>query len=447
MPFLGYSQFIQGERLPIDMDINSARITRSGDIDGDGDLDIVSSSFLGMTWYENLDGLGTFSSPNIFSIPLGQVLGTTVSDLDGDGDLDVTVTAFDLDEVYWFENLDGLGTFSALRLISNQFMGPIDIITADLDGDTDLDIAVTSDVDNILSWFENTDGQGTFGPQQIVTTVFANGRSVVAGDIDGDGDVDLVSASQNNTTIVWFENLDGLGGFNSGNIIENSSDGFTEISIADLDNDGDLDVLSAIFNLDSLAWFENLDGLGNYGPRQVIATSLDAILTLDTADLDNDGDLDVLAGAADFFDGGVFWFENLNGQGDFSTAAVIDTPTPGVRTVHAADVDGDSDIDVVVPILADNVLVWYRNQTILGVDDTLLNTLALYPNPVIDLLYLDIPPTITISDIIIYDTLGRKLRRVTKPLEFIDMSSLQRGLFVLEIRSQTRVLTKKVMVR
>ena len=446
IPFFSYSQFIQGERLPIDLDILSARIVRSGDLDGDGDIDVVSSSFDGLTWYENIDGLGTFSTPNVISPPLGQVFGTTVSDLDGDGDNDLTATSFDEDEVYWFENLDGQGTFSSPKLISDQFVGPIDIITVDLDGDTDLDIVVNSDIDDVLSWFENLDGQGSFGSQQIITTGFTNGRSVVAGDLDGDGDLDLVSSNSGGSTIIWFENLDGQGNFNTGFIIAGAAPGVAEISLADLDGDNDLDVVAATNSLDRVAWHENLDGLGNFGSQQIISEDIEVVLSIDTVDIDNDGDIDVLAVGAQTFDGGVAWFENLDGQGNFGVIQFIDQPTPSARSVHATDLDGDGDQDVIVPILMDDVLVWYRNQTVLSVEDAQLESIKIHPNPVKDILYLEIPKKLLVDRIILYDILGRKVMTVSGSLTSIDMRGLQKGVYFVSIYSQKKIVTQKIIV-
>lgn len=446
IPIFSYSQFVLGEQLPIDLDIQSARIARSGDIDGDGDIDVVSSSFQGLTWYENIDGLGTFSTPNVISPPLGQVFGTTVSDLDGDGDLDLTATSFDEDEVYWFENLDGQGTFSTPRLISDQFLGPIDIITVDLDGDLDLDVIINSDVDDVLSWFENLDGLGNFGSQQIITTSFTNGRSVVAGDIDDDGDLDLVSSNSGSSTIIWFENLNGQGNFNTGFIIAGAAPGVAEISLADLDGDNDLDVVSATNSLDRVSWHENLDGLGNFGSQQVISNDIEVVLSIDIVDVDNDGDQDVIAVGADFSDGGLIWFENLDGQGNFNIGTFIDQPTPSARSVHATDIDGDGDMDVIVPILADDVLVWYENQTVLSVEEVQLGDIQIYPNPVKDILYFEIPQELVVNTIILYDVLGRKVMTVLNSLTSMDMRSLQKGVYFVSIFSQDKTFTKKIVL-
>ncbi len=61
--------------------------------------------------------------------------------------------------------------------------------------------------DNKIAWYENTDGNGTFGSQQIITTDVNNARSVYACDINGDGYNDVLSASFYDGKIAWYENL------------------------------------------------------------------------------------------------------------------------------------------------------------------------------------------------------------------------------------------------
>ena len=64
-------------------------------------------------------------------------------------------------------------------------------------------------------------------------------------DLDGDGDVDVLSASSDDDTIAWYENLDGSGGSWSYHEIYTAADGARSVFGIDLDGDGDVDVLSA----------------------------------------------------------------------------------------------------------------------------------------------------------------------------------------------------------
>ena len=75
-------------------------------------------------------------------------------------------------------------------------------------------------------------------------------------DLDGDGDIDVLSASWNDDKIAWYEN-DGSQSFTA-RIITSSADGASSVYAVDLDGDGDMDVLSASFRDDKIAWYENL---------------------------------------------------------------------------------------------------------------------------------------------------------------------------------------------
>ena len=79
--------------------------------------------------------------------------------------------------------------------MSTSADGAQSVFAADLDGDGDMDLASASNGDNKIAWYENTDGNGTFGSQQIVSTSADGADSVFAADLDGDGDMDLASAS------------------------------------------------------------------------------------------------------------------------------------------------------------------------------------------------------------------------------------------------------------
>jgi len=92
---------------------------------------------------------------------------------------------------------------------------PFPILGGDLDGDGDLDVVTGDAVSSSVEWFENVDGAGTFGPPEVVTSAafgIVGVDAVHAHDLDGDGDLDLLSASQSDDKIAWYENTaDGIG--------------------------------------------------------------------------------------------------------------------------------------------------------------------------------------------------------------------------------------------
>ncbi len=92
----------------------------------------------------------------------------------------------------------------------------------------------------------------------VISTSADRANSVFAADVDGDGDLDALSASSFDDKIAWYENLAGDGSSWSTHVISTSADGAWSVFAADVDGDGDLDALSASTNDDKVAWYENL---------------------------------------------------------------------------------------------------------------------------------------------------------------------------------------------
>ena len=439
----GLAQF--GGQQIVDPFAQSPKMTDTGDIDGDTDLDVLVPLFDEVVWYENLDGNANFGPPNTVVTGLVQSLTARLADIDGDTDLDILTTSFDNDQVLWLENLDGLGTYGSANVITNTLLGVQDAFAADIDGDTDLDVVVTGDTDSLVAWFENTDGSGTFGPKQ---DILGNtlGRSIFVADVDGDDDMDVVSsANDGSATVSWFENVDGLGDFSIEHSITTTGNaGVEEIYVEDLDGDDDLDILIATPVNEWLSWFENLDGLGNFGPQIVINNAAGFPRSVYAADLDNDDDIDVLSMGSGFDDGVLAWYENLDGAGNFSAPQVIESETDGSRSVFAADLDGDTDLDVLAALLVDDKVTWYENTTIAGVADNSLRYLKVYPNPVKEVLHVA-TGTSTVQEIRIYDTLGRLLLEQKTSAQSIHIAQLPTGILFVEVTTHDGVGTEKVM--
>ncbi len=98
-----------------------------------------------------------------------------------------------------------MGNFVAQNIIGISTAHANDVFATDLDGDDDLDVLSASYYDNKIAWYEN-DGAGNFGPQRIISTAANGAWSVYAADLDGDGDIDVLSASENDDKIAWYEN-------------------------------------------------------------------------------------------------------------------------------------------------------------------------------------------------------------------------------------------------
>ena len=75
-----------------------------------------------------------------------------------------------------------------------------------MDGDGDMDIVSAEPTFNIIAWYENNNGDGSSWTRERITSYASQARSVFAADMDGDGDMDIVSASSGDNTVAWYEN-------------------------------------------------------------------------------------------------------------------------------------------------------------------------------------------------------------------------------------------------
>jgi len=245
------------------------------------------------------------------------------------------------------------------HVITNEAAGASSVYSIDIDSDGILDVISASENDNKIAWYKN-DGNGNFGAQQIITESALGAMSVYAADIDGDTDMDVLSASFSDDTISWYENIDGQGEFVE-HIITTDADGARSVYSEDLDEDGDMDVLSASFLDGKITWYENVDGLGTFVDH-IITIHAYYPTSVSVADLDNDGDMDVLS--TSWVGYRLFWYENLGGDfGDINTNQQL-ISAAGLNhaiSVSTADFDDDDNIDVLTASYDDDKIAWYKN--------------------------------------------------------------------------------------
>jgi FG-GAP-like repeat/Secretion system C-terminal sorting domain len=406
----------------------TTRFVHTADLDGDGDEDVVSGSWAAdkIAWFKNINGQGNFYLEQVVSYDSYLIKTVFTSDLDGDGDLDLLAASVGDDTIAWFENIDGLGSFGPKQVISNTVERAWFVHAGDLDGDGDNDVLAVSYWDLQLIWYENTDGQGTFGPEQIIQTGTGY-KSALAEDVDGDGDLDIVTGSQSfGGDLAWHENIDGLGTFGAQQIIADDAQNPEAIFVEDLDSDGDLDVMAAGYNL--VSWYENIDGLGDFGEARVISTDVIDGTSVYATDLDLDGDLDVLA--TSWEDDILAWHENLDGLGNFGPQQIIASDMDGAEWVCASDVDNDGDPDVIAGSYFDDKVVWFENTTILSLDQLNNDTFILYPNPTAGMIKINSQTQLSRVDIL--SELGQMVLSKTD-MDEIDVSGLQSGIYILRI--------------
>jgi hypothetical protein len=332
------------------------------DLDGDGDKDMLTCTrnTSRIAWFKNL-GAGQWGLEQIISTAVNRPTSVFAADLDGDGDLDALSTSRDDDKVAWYQNL-GNGNFGSQQILTTAADAAQSVYAADLDEDGDLDVLSASYNDDDVSWFRNLGG-GQFSAEIILDNSLDGAWSVYASDLNADGDLEVLATALNEDWVIYHQNFGG-GVFLGTSLVSGwppTVDGPSSVYAADLNGDGYNDVLSASSFDDKIAWYSSADASVN---QRVISTQADYANTVRSADLDGDGDMDVISASSN--DDKIAWYENRGGNVNFSAQRIISTTADAVESIEVADVDGDGALDVVATNRTNNKFIWFRNIVAIG---------------------------------------------------------------------------------
>ena len=324
------------------------------DLDGDGDLDVVSGSEdHELAWYQNF-GTGVFGPQRLVTDQWGPIWSVSTADFDQDGDKDILSLFKDTDRIEVYEN-NGLGDFNSSQVAGCGVNGPVcgNITDMNLDGDPDVVVAI---------YYGNgtppgevavlTGGAGLWlgcgAEWETATSPFA----IIAADINNDTALDLVTASVGEGGRIDYLIKENTGQFSDYTLLNSDVVDPTDLVACDLNLDGYVDILST--SLGKLTWYENLGGTG-FGPQNLLDTGgwFQSVLT---ADIDLDGDDDVLAASTST----ISWYENLGG-GTFGPPIQISAPGTGATDLCLGDIDGDNDLDVIATSRLSGKISWYEN--------------------------------------------------------------------------------------
>ncbi len=251
------------------------------DLDGDGDLDAAASAWKGshFFWFENRGWPGTGGWPrhpiedDLRARDNGpaQTLTIRAADFDGDGDQDLLATVHEADLVAWYENRRSRdrGKVSWKRhSVDPATPYPTHGQPVDVDGDGDVDIVMALGMHaepgdantHQIAWYENT-GKPTAGiwPKQVVARGFQDAFEVVAGDLDGDGDLDAAATSWRSPgRVAWFDNPGVRDRHWRTHVLKQEWPSANQLLLADLNGDGRLDIVAcAERGSQELRWWRN----------------------------------------------------------------------------------------------------------------------------------------------------------------------------------------------
>ncbi|MDQ3003114.1 MAG: VCBS repeat-containing protein [Fibrobacterota bacterium] len=353
---------------------NTGRYGQCGfaDFDKDGKIDFFNGESYQTTgtpiqiWAKNN---GTKANWNYFTLSNGTNgyntgnAGATPHDADGDGWVDIVTSGT------WYRNPGAAGVEGLWQrsIYDPKGANAHDIFAADINGDGKADIVTNPDnstsgvkhgvgIEAGLWWYNITaNGAGTWPKVLIGPSTHGGITPRGFGDIDGDGDLDVVNMG------AWYENKDKGASWTEHKNLGFGRSGPIGVSgktwVADIDKDGDLDVVQTeadLFATNAAAWLENADGKGMTWTKHTLPTTTEATAdwhSLGVADFDRDGDLDILVVETEWETTTVrprwFVWENMDGKGASYVRRVIFAGNMGGHESQIVDMDGDGDIDII----------------------------------------------------------------------------------------------------
>jgi hypothetical protein len=308
------------------------------------------------------------------------VAHVTIADLDRDGLADVVACIVHENKVVWLRQ-SPRGTFTE-TMLGSEVRAPSHGEVVDLDGDGDLDVLVSSlgvlfpsnaRIGSVVALENHGNSRFT---NRVLAEGIARAADARAGDLDGDGDLDLAVAGfgYDDGETSWMRNL---GGWRFESVVLQRLSGPINVEIADLDGDGDRDITALVSQEWEEVYAHINDGTGRFESRLVWGSTNDDFGSswLTASDLDKDGDVDFIYSNGDAFDyappsgrpwHGVQWIEN-RGRLEFVLHRIADFS--GASSPQPIDIDGDGDLDIAV-VSAYNAwddqtaqsLVWLEND-------------------------------------------------------------------------------------
>lgn len=359
-----------------------------GDFDQDGDLDIVGASLQDnqIVMYENKtnENLGwpkVVIQNNIYSAH-----SVYSGDFDDDGDLDIVAAAYiGQPGVFWLRNDGGNPVSWSKFPIAHSFINAHEVYTHDIDLDNDLDVIAASSDLNTIAWWENDGADTTEWEMQIISDEVELAKSVRVGDIDGDGDQDVVGVAITAHDILWWENNGAQPIEWIKHVVDPNFIGAHKVELVDMDDDTDLDVLCAGYLGHQVAWWRNTLQDSIVWEKELIGSGVINACAAVAKDLDDDGDLDVVA-TAQGSDEIIIWYNN-NGLATSWTRTVLSSNLERPWPLLICDIDGDSDIDVFSASShnGNEEVFWWKNDLISSVNEYEKNSDSVkvncYPNP------------------------------------------------------------------
>ena len=305
----------------------------------------------------------SFANEQLITSSADSAHSVYAADINGDSFVDILVASLEDDKVRLFINNGNVNNPSFTeQVITSSADGAFSVYAEDMNGDSFVDILVTALIDGTVRLFLNNGNvDNPFFTERVITSSANQPISVFATDMNGDSFADIMVASKSDDKVLLFVNNGNVNNPTfTEQVITSSADGAHSVYAADLNGDSFVDVLVASLHDDSVRLFLNNGNTSPSFTEQLITSSADGALSAYAADLNGDSFVDILV--ASFYDDSVRLFLNNGNTSPSFTEQLITSSADGPRSVFATDMDGDSFVDVLVASQTDKKVRLFLND-------------------------------------------------------------------------------------
>jgi len=423
------------------------------DMDGDGNIDIVTNSVNRIYIYHH-DGTLPINLASISIVPSSSYRAIiSLVDKDGDGDMDILATRNN--KIIYIVNKSTPGTFLfEIESLPIEFTTTYPhLLGTDFDKDGKMDILVGDQTGRVKVFYNRNESYLEYDVDFILPAPDeANLQVLKIADFNSDGLLDIVAGSlfaEKKGLMVYFNQ-----GLSFIPFVISEKHSFGDIQVVDFDNDGDVDILTSgdigIFENQVDLWVNNLQTNNKFEVKNLLQNQ-QYFNGFNVLDVNNDGALDLVVGLGAFssFPSGLSVYIS-NGEPNnllFTEIKVPNFPTQTlVEAVLMADFDNDGDQD----FFHSTKNIWVENRfgTSSTNDNQSATDLYLSPNPVNDILTVKVE-TELVEGAMISDIMGNVIAEYKTPQSInaekglnIDVSYLHSGLYFIQIQTSSSKITK-----
>ncbi len=454
-----YTQ-IDFQEFEIDNNNDGAAGLFCNDIDGDGDFDVIlaSSEDHRIIWYRNDGGTPPDWSKIVVDDLVYSAHSVYCKDMDGDGHTDIVgASYYGNPGIAWWRNNGGNPIEWEKFIVDFDFVNAHEVYVSDVNSDGRPDILGASSDLNSVAWWKNEGGNPLEWTKEVLATDVMLAKSIAAGDMDGDGDIDIVSASLGDNCIDLFENT------GEDTIIwvrHNITDNFYgshRIQLTDINGDNETDVLGAAYFGNQVAWWENSGDPENWTKHLIAASVINACIA-EVAYIDDDYYPDVVVTAQGSNE--IIWMKNIDGSGTSWTKNTITADFVRPWPLAVCDIDNDMDVDVVSGSSYDGskMVSWWQNSLITDISHNNISgesVIDIYPNPFdLEIKICSNNSMDPIKEITVYDYSGNVVQTMINESNLqcvvwngrcVNNNSLPSGRYIVKVTSQKSVKFKSIL--